>query len=81
MITKTEKSGRLKVMPAKEFQEANLHIWENYAQLMWLLRHRHKNGLTASGAVLQAKNGDRGKLLVDPNRFMDWLRQKDQEET
>lgn len=79
MNTNTEKLGRLKVMPAKEFQKVNPHIWENYPQLMWLLRHRHKNGLSASGAVLQTKNGCRGKLLIDPDKFMDWLRQKDQE--
>ncbi len=75
----TENSGRLKVMPAKEFQKVNTHIWENYPQLMWLLRHRHKNGLTEAGAVLQTKNGCRGKLLIDPDKFMDWLLQKDQE--
>jgi len=51
MELSSEQQGHLGLVPAKEFQKANSHIWDSYPKLQWLLRKRHDNGLAASGAV------------------------------
>ena len=38
-------------------------------QINWLLKTRHKNGLTESGAVLKISR----KLYINRSLFMDWF--------
>lgn len=47
--------------------------------LKWQLRHRHYNGLTAAGAVLeirQHRDQQRPRLVIDEDRYFEWLREQ-----
>jgi hypothetical protein len=54
---------------------AERHPAFNIGSLNWILFHRESNGLQESGAVVKLGR----RLLIDEEKFFDWVREQNSE--
>lgn len=53
----------------RQLAERHPHLL-NYNRIVWGIRHRHTNGLTATGAVFESACGE---LLIHEPSFLRWF--------